>query len=171
MATLTRHDAPPFASGPRGERARRAAAVGPRFGCDAAAVDEPHGRAGRRRVENQKIDGLRRLPGRAHHAQRHVGYRAEIAFGELQARAGQPVHFSGDLYMWANAPGQPVSVLNVMCRRGVARARVMRGVTLAPLHVLWISGRSEELALRPSAPGAQLASVAIDLLDEDASRP
>lgn len=201
MATLTRHDAPPFASGPRGERARRAAAVGPRFGCDAAAVDEPHGRAGRRRVENQKIDGLRRLPGRAHHAQRHVGYRAEIAFGELQARAGQPVHFSGDLYMWANAPGQPVSVLNVMCRRGVARARVnvashslrvtpaatqllvslagqwsvesslLRGVTLAPLHVLWISGRSEELALRPSAPGAQLASVAIDLLDEDASRP
>ncbi|WP_155836907.1 HutD family protein [Paraburkholderia mimosarum] len=114
---------------------------------------------------------------------------------------GQPVHFSGDLYMWANAPGQPVSVLNVMCRRGVARARVnvashslrvtpaatqllvslagqwsvesslLRGVTLAPLHVLWISGRSEELALRPSAPGAQLASVAIDLLDEDASRP
>ena len=121
--------------------------------------------------------------------------------GQLQASAGQPVHFSGDLHMWANAPAQPVSVLNIMCRRGAARARVnvashslrvtpagtqllvslagqwsvesslLRGVTLAPLHALWICGRPEELALRPSALGAQLASVAIDLLDEDASRP
>lgn len=121
--------------------------------------------------------------------------------GQLQARAGQPVHFSGDLHVWVNLPARPVRVLNVMCRRGAARARVnvashslrvtpaatqllvslagqwsvesslLRGVTLAPFHALWISGRPEELALRPSGPGAQLASVAIDLLDEDALRP
>ena len=120
--------------------------------------------------------------------------------GPLQARAGQPVHFSGDLHMWVNLPARPVSVLNVMCRRGEARARMnvvshslrltpaatqllvslagqwsvesslLRGVALAPFHALWISGRPEELALRPSGPGAQLASVAIDLLDEDTLR-
>ncbi|WP_321890281.1 HutD/Ves family protein [Paraburkholderia bannensis] len=120
--------------------------------------------------------------------------------GQLLARAGQPVHFSGDLHVWVNLPARPVKVLNVMCKRGVARARVsvaahsmhvtpatthllvslagqwsvestlLRGVTLPPLHALWISGRPEELALRPSGPGAQLASIAIDAVPEAACR-
>lgn len=113
--------------------------------------------------------------------------------GQLLARTGQPVHFSGDLHVWVNMPARPVNVLNIMCRRGAARARVsvaahslrvtpaatqllvslagqwsvestlLRGVTLPPLNALWISGRPEELALRPSGPGAQLASIAIDM--------
>jgi uncharacterized protein len=120
--------------------------------------------------------------------------------GQLLARAGQPVHFSGDLHVWVNLPARPVNVLNVMCKRGVARARVsvaahsmhvtpaathllvslagqwsvestlLRGVTLPPLHALWISGRPEELALRPSGPGAQLASIAIETITGEASR-
>ncbi|WP_321816335.1 MULTISPECIES: HutD family protein [unclassified Paraburkholderia] len=120
--------------------------------------------------------------------------------GQLLARAGQPVHFSGDLHVWVNLPTRPVNVLNVMCKRGVTRARVsvaahslrvtpasthllvslagqwsvestlLRGVTLPPLHAMWISGRPEELALRPSGPGAQLASIAIDAVTEASCR-
>ncbi|HKT94417.1 MAG TPA: HutD family protein [Paraburkholderia sp.] len=112
--------------------------------------------------------------------------------GQLLARAEQPVHFSGDLHVWVNLPARPVNVLNVMCKRGAFRARVnvaahsqrvtpaathllvslagqwnvesalLRGVTLPPLNAMWISGRPEELALRPSGPGAQLASIAIE---------
>ncbi|MBB3260988.1 hypothetical protein F4827_005895 [Paraburkholderia bannensis] len=120
--------------------------------------------------------------------------------GQLLARAGQPVQFSGDLHVWVNLPARPVNVLNVMCKRGAARARVsvashsmhvtpaathllvslagqwhvestlLRGVTLAPLHALWISARAEELALRPSGPGAQLASIAIETVTGEARR-
>ncbi|WP_042291637.1 HutD/Ves family protein [Paraburkholderia mimosarum] len=113
--------------------------------------------------------------------------------GQLLARGGEPVHFSGDLHVWVvNLPARPMNVLNVMCKRGAYRARVsvaahslhvtpapthllvslagqwnvesalLRGVTLAPLNALWVSGRPEELALRPSGPGAQLASIAIE---------
>jgi uncharacterized protein len=108
------------------------------------------------------------------------------------ARAGQPVHFSGDLHVWARPPAQPVNVLNVMCKRGAYRAQLsvvtqaqhvapaptqllvglaghwkvesalLRGVTLAPLNAVWITGRTEQLALIPSDPGAQLASIAIE---------
>ncbi|WP_052405903.1 HutD/Ves family protein [Paraburkholderia heleia] len=118
--------------------------------------------------------------------------------GQLLARAGQPVHFSGDLHVWVNLPARPVNVLNVMCKRGAFRARVsvaahslrvtpapahllvslagqwnvestlLRGVTLPPLNALWISGRPEELALRPSGPGAQLASIAIEAVTAEA---
>jgi environmental stress-induced protein Ves len=118
--------------------------------------------------------------------------------GQLLARAGQPVQFSGDLHVWVNLPARPVNVLNVMCKRDAYRARVsvaghslrvtpaathllvslaghwhvesalLRGVTLPPLNALWISARPEELALRPSGPGAQLASVAIEAISSEA---
>lgn len=121
--------------------------------------------------------------------------------GQLLARAGQPVHFSGDLHVWVNLPARPVSVLNVMCKRGAYRARVsvaahslrvtpaathllvslagqwnvesalLRGVTLPPLNALWISGRPEELALRPSGPGSRLASIAIEALTGETEGP
>jgi uncharacterized protein len=114
--------------------------------------------------------------------------------GQLLARAGEPVHFSGDLHVWANLPARPMNVLNVMCKRGAYRARVsvaahslrvtpaathllvsltgqwnvesalLCGVMLPPLNALWITGRPEELALRPSGPGAQLASIAIEAI-------
>lgn len=114
--------------------------------------------------------------------------------GQLLARTGQPVQFSGDLHVWVNLPARPVNVLNVMCKRGAFRAHVsvathslrvtptathllvslagqwnvesalLRGVTLPPLKALWISGRPEELALRPSGPGAQLASIGIEAI-------
>ena len=120
---------------------------------------------------------------------------------QLLARAGQPVHFSGDLHVWVNLPARPVSVLNVMCKRGAYRARVsvaahslrvtpaathllvslagqwnvesalLRGVTLPPLNALWISGRPEELALRPSGPGSRLASIAIEALTGETEGP
>lgn len=119
--------------------------------------------------------------------------------GQLLARSGQPVHFSGDLHVWVNLPARPVNVLNVMCKRGAFRARVsvaahslrvtpatthllvslagqwnvesalLRGVMLPPLNALWISGRPEELALRPSGPGAQLASIAIEAIAGEAT--
>ncbi|SDE13717.1 hypothetical protein SAMN05421548_1342 [Paraburkholderia lycopersici] len=118
--------------------------------------------------------------------------------GELLARAGQPVHFSGDLHVCVNLPARPVDVLNVICKRGAYRARVsvaahslhvtpaathllvslaghwnvesalLRGFMLPPLNALWISGRPEELALRPSGPGAQLASIAIEAMPAEA---
>ena len=38
------------------------------------------------------------------------------------------------------------------------------GASSPPLKALWISGRPEELALRPSGPGAQLASIGIEAI-------
>ncbi|MFM0736375.1 HutD family protein [Paraburkholderia xenovorans] len=112
--------------------------------------------------------------------------------GKLLARAGQPVHFSGELPVWIDLPVRPVNVLNFMHQRGAHRVRVsvdthslrvtpaathlfvslagqwdvqsavLRDVTLPPLNALWTSGRSDDLVLRPTAPGAQLVSIAID---------
>ncbi|MEI7298356.1 HutD family protein [Paraburkholderia tropica] len=114
--------------------------------------------------------------------------------GQLPVHTGQPVHFSGDLHVWAKLHAQPLKVLNVMTKRSACRARVsvvshslrvtpaathlllslagqwqvesalLHGVTLAPLNALWLGGRPEELALRTSDPGAQLVSIAIETL-------
>lgn len=121
--------------------------------------------------------------------------------GQLVARPGQPVHFPGDLHVWVNLPARPMSVLNVMCRRGAYRARVtvaahslrvtpapthllvctsgewhvesalLRGVVLPPLQGLWLGARPEELALRPAGPGAQLVSIAIEPVVSAAEAP
>ncbi|MBB5411257.1 hypothetical protein HDG34_005217 [Paraburkholderia sp. HC6.4b] len=112
--------------------------------------------------------------------------------GQLLARTGQPVQFSGDLHVWVSLPTKPVQVLNVMARREACRAKVsvatnalritpasvqllislsgrwslsselLKNVTLSPMHGIWIEGRSEELDLHHVGPGAKLVSIAIE---------
>jgi uncharacterized protein len=114
--------------------------------------------------------------------------------GQLVARAGQPVQFSGDLHVWVTLAVKPVQVLNVMTRRETCRAIVsahtdslrvtpaashlllsvdgswtvssslLRNVSLAPMNGLWLEHRHEALDLSPLGPGARLLSIAIDPL-------
>jgi environmental stress-induced protein Ves len=112
--------------------------------------------------------------------------------GQLIARTGQPVHFSGDLHVWVSMTTKAVNVLNVMTRRDSHRATVsiasnslritpaqshllislagqwtvasslLRDVSLAPLKGIWTEGRHEQLDLRPLSPEALLVSIAIE---------
>lgn len=112
--------------------------------------------------------------------------------GQLNARAGQPVHFSGDLHVWVTLPARPVNVLNVMTRRDTCGSRVsvathsaritsassqilfcvagqwsiesalLRDVSLRPLTGIWLDGLHEDIDMKPYGPGAQLVSIAID---------
>lgn len=114
--------------------------------------------------------------------------------GQLIARAGQPVQFSGDLHVWVTLVAKPVHVLNVMTRREVYRATVsahthslrvtpaasqlllsvngqwtlasslLRNVSLAPMNGIWLEQRHEALDLSPLGPGARLLSIAIEPL-------
>jgi uncharacterized protein len=114
--------------------------------------------------------------------------------GASFVRPGQPVHFSGDLLIWASVPAQPVDVLNVMTRRGAYRATLnvaahslritpaatqfvlcvagqwsvasslLNGVSLQPMTGIWFDGRREEIDLHAIGPGARLVSIAIDPL-------
>ena len=114
--------------------------------------------------------------------------------GQLNARAGQPVHFSGDLHVWVTLPARPVNVLNVMTRRDTCGSRVsvathcaritsaisqilfcvsgqwsiesalLRDVSLGPLTGIWLDGLHEDIDMNPHGPGAQLVSIAIDHL-------
>jgi uncharacterized protein len=114
--------------------------------------------------------------------------------GQLIARAGQPVQFSGDLHVWVTLAAKPVNVLNVMTRREACRATVsvhtnslrvmpaanqlllsvdgqwtlssslLRNVSLAPMNGLWLEHRYEALDLSPLGPGARLLSIAIEPL-------
>jgi len=112
--------------------------------------------------------------------------------GQLNARAGQPVHFSGDLHVWVTLPARPVNVLNVMTRRDTCGSRVsvttnsaritsaasqilfcvagqwsiesalLRDVSLRPLTGIWLDGLHEDIDMQPHGPAAQLVSIAID---------
>ena len=112
--------------------------------------------------------------------------------GQLNARAGQPIHFSGDLHVWVTLPARPVNVLNVMTRRDTCSSRVsvathsaritsaasqilfcvagewsiesalLRDVSLRPLTGIWLDGLHEDIDMKPHGPGAQLVSIAID---------
>ncbi|APA89922.1 HutD family protein (plasmid) [Paraburkholderia sprentiae WSM5005] len=112
--------------------------------------------------------------------------------GQLLARTGQPVQFSGDLHVWVSLPTKPVQVLNVMARREACRAKVsvatnalritpasvqllislsgewsvsstlLKNVTLSPMHGVWIERRNEELDLHHVGPGARLVSIGIE---------
>ncbi|MGF6595402.1 environmental stress-induced protein Ves [Paraburkholderia sp. GAS448] len=114
--------------------------------------------------------------------------------GQLIARAGQPVQFSGDLHVWVTLAVKPVHVLNVMTRREACRATVsmhthslrvtpaasqlllsvdgqwtlasslLRNVSLAPMNGIWLEQRHEALDLSPLGPGAKLLSIAIEPL-------
>ncbi|CAB3801668.1 HutD/Ves family protein [Pararobbsia alpina] len=114
--------------------------------------------------------------------------------GQLVARSGQPVQFSGDLHVWVTLVPRPVQVLNVMTRREKCRAVVsahthslrvtpaanqvllsvdsqwtlssslLRHVSLAPMNGLWLERRPEALDLSPLGPGARLLSIAIEPL-------
>jgi environmental stress-induced protein Ves len=114
--------------------------------------------------------------------------------GQLIARTGQPVQFSGDLHVWVTLATKPVQVLNVMTRRDACRASVgvhthslrvtpaanqlllsvdgqwalssslLRNVSLAPMNGIWLEQRHEALDLRPLGPGARLLSIAIEPL-------
>ncbi|MBN3849296.1 HutD family protein [Paraburkholderia sp. Ac-20342] len=111
--------------------------------------------------------------------------------GQLVARRGQPVHFSGDLQIWSTLSTQPVNVLNVMTRRNACRASVSvlshataiavapvqllialsgqwtaRGASLdtfalGPLQGLVIEGGSEFIEVTADGAGAQLVSIDI----------
>ncbi|WP_310134524.1 HutD/Ves family protein [Paraburkholderia terricola] len=112
--------------------------------------------------------------------------------GQLLARTGQPVQFSGDLHVWVSLPTKPVRVLNVMARREACRAKVsvatnalrispagvqllislsgqwslssalLKNVTLSAMNGIRIEGRNEELDLHHVGPGAKLVSIAIE---------
>ncbi len=112
--------------------------------------------------------------------------------GQLTARAGQPVQFSGDLHVWVTLPARPVLALNVMTRRQTCRATVrvtthslrvtptasqlllsvdgqwalasalLRNVSLAPMSGIWLEQRHEALDLSPLGARARLVSIAIE---------
>jgi environmental stress-induced protein Ves len=115
--------------------------------------------------------------------------------GQLAARRGQPVHFSGDLHVWSTLSTKPVNVLNVMTRRGKYRSSVnivtnssrltsapihlliglsgqwsvrsalLNSVPLAPLQGALIAGRREPMDLSPTGSGSELMSIAIEPVD------
>ncbi|TDN57771.1 hypothetical protein B0G77_8611 [Paraburkholderia sp. BL10I2N1] len=115
--------------------------------------------------------------------------------GQLVARTGQPVHFSGDLHVWVSMMTNAVNVLNVITQRDNYRAAVsiasnslritpaqthlliclagqwtvsssvLRDVLLTPMKGIWTEGRQEDLDLRPFGPGAQLVSIAIETVE------
>lgn len=112
--------------------------------------------------------------------------------GQLLARTGQPVQFSGDLRVWVTLPTKPVQVLNVMARREACRAKVsvamkalritpafvqlsiclsgqwrlssasLKSVTLSPMQGILIQGSNEELDLHHVGPDAKLVTIAIE---------
>lgn len=112
--------------------------------------------------------------------------------GQILARPGQAVNFSGDLNVWISLLAKPVRVLNVMTRRTAFRSNVsvatnsrritpasvqilislsgqwnissslLKNVPLAPMHGIWIESRTEELDLHHVGVGAELVSIAIE---------